>query len=731
MATAGSECLENQNSTDCLLRALLNVLAEQKQAQDAGIDWDPITFGFTLLIGLVASMIALATVFQAVLAGGKGGRRANARAIGRWSKRTTRKWIFSEMSWSYTAFTPILRLKELEQGIQEITRLREKERENPPESGPSLSLYSKIVMWVTSSKLAPLWVKKKLKDVGNLASDVAPYPATWLGLFKTTGLEDFDNEFDLTPVTADYLPDDFIAVPASAEVGAIVVITAAAGVQRLDVDTDLYPVIIGCNFQFDFRQHPVLGVIGAFSEHRRRGGNSFMSTPTLEKLREAGKHSNGTIELRNIYDVPEFNMLQGKGGQSMLKVIQFFGRRHRGPDSFVLHYDVIHHHCRRLASFILAKSPKFTPSLFPAKVWEGHNPFTVFALNGRFWAKVTLREFDESNWEKLSKTDLDIFANSKLKRAGGLAWEKFEWFNSREHAPDATVSEAGFEEWEALRFSSLSTYRALLLCLSLLYHPTQLRTKMAQFPFVKREELRQAVHSELERADLWLSKAVEDEKYLDHRIQLLFSTSLILSQAESMAQEGLFEVPHVANPTSEKPEQQQPPPTAQGIHYKMLQALGSLIDNFHLGKDTLEAALKIRLDSTGNLIHLRSHLRDDLFSDPSTQVELQLTSEDKEKLRHFQRQLKDTTFQIERLIGSEYDMPSTFFNTYQVLSRLATVLGRQPKPEDQNEWTTRPNEKIDDVIIYRSLLIGVLFNTALDNSELLESGLWDRVVPVI
>ncbi|KAK1713763.1 uncharacterized protein BDZ83DRAFT_796377 [Colletotrichum acutatum] len=496
MATAGSECLENQNSTDCLLRALLNVLAEQKQAQDAGIDWDPITFGFTLLIGLVASMIALATVFQAVLAGGKGGRRANARAIGRWSKRTTRKWIFSEMSWSYTAFTPILRLKELEQGIQEITRLREKERENPPESGPSLSLYSKIVMWVTSSKLAPLWVKKKLKDVGNLASDVAPYPATWLGLFKTTGLEDFDNEFDLTPVTADYLPDDFIAVPASAEVGAIVVITAAAGVQRLDVDTDLYPVIIGCNFQFDFRQHPVLGVIGAFSEHRRRGGNSFMSTPTLEKLREAGKHSNGTIELRNIYDVPEFNMLQGKGGQK-------------------------------------------------------------------------------------------------------------------------------------------------------------------------------------------------------------------------------------------KPEQQQPPPTAQGIHYKMLQALGSLIDNFHLGKDTLEAALKIRLDSTGNLIHLRSHLRDDLFSDPSTQVELQLTSEDKEKLRHFQRQLKDTTFQIERLIGSEYDMPSTFFNTYQVLSRLATVLGRQPKPEDQNEWTTRPNEKIDDVIIYRSLLIGVLFNTALDNSELLESGLWDRVVPVI
>ncbi|KAG7051481.1 putative purine nucleoside permease [Colletotrichum scovillei] len=516
MATAGSECLENQNSTDCLLRALLNIFAEQKQAQDAGIDWDPITFGFTLLIGLVASMIALATVFQAVLAGGKGGRRANARAIGRWSKRTTRKWIFSEMSWSYTAFTPILRLKELEQGIEEITRLREEERENPPESGPSLSLYSKIVMWVTSSKLAPLWVKKKLKDVGNLASDVAPYPATWLGLFKATGLEGFDNEFDLTPVTADYLPDDFIAVPASAEVGAIVVITAAAGVQRLDVDTDLYPVIIGCNFQFDFRQHPVLGVIGAFSEHRRRGGNSHMSTPTLEKLREAGKHSNGTIELRNIYDIPEFNMLQGKGGQT-----------------------------------------------------------------------------------------------------------------------------------------------------------------------------------------------------------------------ESMAQEGLFEVPDVANPTSEKPGQQQPPLTAQGIHYKMLQALGSLIDGFDLGKDTLVAALKIRHDSTGHLIHLRSHLSDELFSAPSRQVELQLTSEDKEHLRHFQRQLEDTTFPIERLIGSEYDMPSTFFNTYQVLSRLATVLGRQPKSEDQNKWKTRPNEKIDDMIIYRSLLIGVLFNTALDNSKLLESGLWDRVVPVI
>ncbi|KXH46225.1 hypothetical protein CNYM01_05022 [Colletotrichum nymphaeae SA-01] len=302
MDTAGSECLENQNSTDCLLRALLNILAEQKQAQDAGIDWDPITFGFTLLIGLVASMIALATVFQAVLAGGKGGRRANGRAIGKWSKRTTRKWILSEMSWSYTAYTPMLRLDSLERQLDDaIRKLKNEEEKKPREEEkqklPPLLPASALVRFLPSDVVGSPIEARRVEARKAPIPDVPSYPATWLALYKTTGLENFD-EFDLMPVTADYLPEDFVAAPASAEVGAIVVIAAAAGVQRLDVDTDLYPVIIGCGFQFDFRQHPVLGVIGAFSEHHTRD-NNITPTPSLEKLREASLHANGLIELQD------------------------------------------------------------------------------------------------------------------------------------------------------------------------------------------------------------------------------------------------------------------------------------------------------------------------------------------------------------------------------------------------------------------------------------------------
>ncbi|KXH61299.1 hypothetical protein CSAL01_09872 [Colletotrichum salicis] len=98
-------------------------------------------------------------------------------------------------------------------------------------------------------------LKESQKPILARISSHASRPATWLNLFEITGLGSLD-AFHLVPITADYLPDDFIAVPASAEVGAIVTITAVAGAQRLDDGPDSYPVIIGYGFQFDFRQHP-------------------------------------------------------------------------------------------------------------------------------------------------------------------------------------------------------------------------------------------------------------------------------------------------------------------------------------------------------------------------------------------------------------------------------------------------------------------------------------------
>lgn len=105
----GSQCPEDSNSTDCLLQTLLEFLKIQREADDTEIDWDPISFAFTLLIGLLATFFALATVLQAIFAAGKGRRRTSHLAIGQWSQKTTRRWDWSEMNFHFTASTPILR----------------------------------------------------------------------------------------------------------------------------------------------------------------------------------------------------------------------------------------------------------------------------------------------------------------------------------------------------------------------------------------------------------------------------------------------------------------------------------------------------------------------------------------------------------------------------------------------------------------------------------------------
>ncbi|KAH9221572.1 hypothetical protein DL95DRAFT_381879 [Leptodontidium sp. 2 PMI_412] len=55
-----SHCPEN--STECLLRALIT-------AQDQ-YNWDPLTFGFTVAIGILAFIVATLMVFQDILAAG-------------------------------------------------------------------------------------------------------------------------------------------------------------------------------------------------------------------------------------------------------------------------------------------------------------------------------------------------------------------------------------------------------------------------------------------------------------------------------------------------------------------------------------------------------------------------------------------------------------------------------------------------------------------------------------
>lgn len=51
--------------------------------------------------------------------------------------------------------------------------------------------------------------------------------------------------------------------------------------------------------------------------------------------------------------------------------------------------------------------------------------------------------------------------------------------------------------------------------------------------------------------------------------------------------------------------------------------------------------------------------------------------------------------------------------------------------QHKNKRSNKMARDIDDVIIYRCLMMILLFRTAADSSEILKSGIWDQVVPII
>lgn len=212
-----SQCPEDSNSTDCLLRALLNLLREQQEADDAEIDWDLINFAFILLIGLLAIFFALATVLQAIFAPGRGRPKTSHLAIGQWSQMTTRRWDWSEMNFQFTASTPILREDSLPaQGVANSTG----------SSHTALKPRGRS-LWANICKIGLKTHPRQSRR---------PF-AAWLGFFEEVGLNELDCRAwrgSVREVAADYLPDDLVAAPAYAQIGAIVTAAVTAGTQELD-----------------------------------------------------------------------------------------------------------------------------------------------------------------------------------------------------------------------------------------------------------------------------------------------------------------------------------------------------------------------------------------------------------------------------------------------------------------------------------------------------------------
>ncbi|KAJ4118941.1 hypothetical protein NW768_010683 [Fusarium equiseti] len=259
MNSLSSKCKEEANSTDCLLRAIINFLEDTQKESDSKFEWDPITFGFTVSIALLAAGFALITIIQAVLIAGPGRRKSNSEAIGKWSKHTKRKWQLWDLGYLHVAKTPILTVNNVTAHL--------------PQKDPG--------------------------DSYDYSKSLAASAANWLVFLNEIALSHLElSDMALETWLADYLPSDLLAVPALVELRLVYIYMSVFYKPFRVLRTDSrYPVLMGKDFQFEVRQHPTLGSVATFSRYHKDLLKAFTSRVTSNKLSRIAEQAQGLIPI--------------------------------------------------------------------------------------------------------------------------------------------------------------------------------------------------------------------------------------------------------------------------------------------------------------------------------------------------------------------------------------------------------------------------------------------------
>ncbi|KAM0804877.1 hypothetical protein BDR22DRAFT_959947 [Usnea florida] len=210
-------CLEARNATECLLQVIADRFAEHNK-------FDVPAIAVTSIIGIIALFFTGLTIVQGVLAAGPGRRKCFENVIGPWSKLTRRCWNWSEFRQESLAKTPVI--------TTDIAGLQK--------------------MRFASLPVASAGIDENISR--------KYFPATWFRLLKGLRLDELlyeysKGDYDTTSYLADYLPSDVQAVPARMDINTIVVLAAAAGCHRMDLDKETgYLNITGSNSQIRFRR---------------------------------------------------------------------------------------------------------------------------------------------------------------------------------------------------------------------------------------------------------------------------------------------------------------------------------------------------------------------------------------------------------------------------------------------------------------------------------------------
>ncbi|KAF2968426.1 hypothetical protein GQX73_g5132 [Xylaria multiplex] len=409
------DCPEDANSTDCLLRILIQKIDDHFEEYD----WGPITFAFTVPIGFIATLFAAFTIYQAIRTTSRGSRKSNRRAIGEWSCKTTKKWDWHELALISTVRTPTLTTSNVMEAL---------ERETPPQASnpqqaPSSSEASNTQEALAKLRKFLLWpfYGTARQDSQKIQSE-DPSIASWLGFLAELGLCHSDlPKIRLKNTIADYLPDDLLAAPAYGEVGFIVAAAAAAGAHSWQIDKQWgYPIVMGHSFQFEFRSHPTLGMIGAFVKWNDSPRNRHMLTGRQLKI--------ALLQARGDLDVSAPPSNDFTEGSNEFERLNFLGDSGKGLISHLsskvvgLNHDCKHGLCwcdelffaredqHHLMWFFMASTPSRPPYIFPSKLVRNSNAFKFLALHSNFWASLKTKDlFASVN----SKSEAPEFSSSE------------------------------------------------------------------------------------------------------------------------------------------------------------------------------------------------------------------------------------------------------------------------------------------------------------------------------
>ncbi|CAG7566107.1 unnamed protein product [Fusarium equiseti] len=224
------------DTTECIVETIASILSEI-QEQNNEYNWDPLTFGFTAIIGAIAILFAALTALQAALAAGPGRTKSGLYAI-----------VLTIDSFNFD----ILSREGSFASYQDPARLR-----------------------------------KRKDDY---------FPATWLALLTHLSLDSTKLWDDVKLTGADFIPLELSAVPACGSIRFVVFLAMilSQGCGRLTIDRESgLPRVRDRRFNLIFRQHPLLGAIGFFEMY---GEISFEKASRHIRMRllQAHGHMNTT-----------------------------------------------------------------------------------------------------------------------------------------------------------------------------------------------------------------------------------------------------------------------------------------------------------------------------------------------------------------------------------------------------------------------------------------------------